>query len=408
MPIFKYRVRDKFGNPVIGTIDAPNLQVAGDQLYGSGYLPISIEKAEEALSLSVNLSDLLMRFQKVKLEEIILFSQQLSTLYKAGLPLLSGLESITEQIKSQKFRNILEDIRKQIEGGSTLHGAMAKHPEVFSGIYVNMIRAGETSGMLGESLDRFVTLADRELRTRQRVKEATRYPKVVIFSLIVAFAVLIVFVFPRFAQVFAQFKIPLPLPTRIMLGINEVFQSYWYLVLIVIFGIPILINRYLRTEKGRSSWDKLKMRVPVFGPLFLKIALSRFSYTFAMLNRSGIPILQTLEITSSTINNITLSQAVGEISRKVKEGRGLADSMRDTKMFTPLVIQMVSVGESSGTLDSMLTRITEYYDIEVENMVKKMSTYIEPFLTLFLGVAVLLLALAVFLPWWNMAKVIGG
>jgi MSHA biogenesis protein MshG len=408
MPIFKYKVRDKFGNPVVGTIDAPNLQMAGDQLYGSGYLPISIEKAEETLSLSVDLSVLLMRFQKVKMEEIILFSQQLSTLYKAGLPLLSGLESITEQIKSKKFRNILEDIRKQIEGGSTLHGAMSKHPEVFSGIYVNMIRAGETSGMLGESLDRFVTLADRELRTRQRVKEATRYPKIVIFSLIVAFAVLIIFVFPKFAEVFAQFKIPLPLPTRIMLGINEIFQSYWYLVLIVIFGIPILINRYLRTEKGRSSWDKLKMRVPVFGPLFLKIALSRFSYTFAMLNRSGIPILQTLEITSSTINNITLSQAVGEISQKVKEGRGLADSMRDTKIFTPLVIQMVSVGESSGTLDSMLTRITEYYDIEVENMIKKMSTYIEPFLTLFLGIFVLFLALAVFLPWWNMARVIRG
>jgi type II secretory pathway component PulF len=408
MPIFKYRVRDKFGNPVIGTIDAPTLQVAGDQLYGSGYLPISIEKAEEALSLSANLSDLLMRFRKVKLEEIILFSQQLSTIYKAGLPLLTGLESITEQIKNRKFRNILEDIRKQIEGGSTLHGAMSKHPEVFSAVYINIVRAGETSGMLGESLDRFVSLSDRELRTRQRVKEATRYPKLVILALIVAFAILIIFVFPRFAQVFAQFKIPLPLPTRIMIGINEVFQSYWYLVLLVILGIPISINRYLKTEKGRSSWDKLKMRIPVFGPLFLRIALSRFAYTFAMLNRSGIPILQTLEITSSTINNITLSQAVGEISGHVKEGRGLADSMRDTKMFTPLVIQMVSVGESSGTLDSMLTRITEYYDIEVENIIKKLSTYIEPLLTLFLGVAVLLLALAVFLPWWNMVKVIRG
>jgi MSHA biogenesis protein MshG len=408
MATFKYKVRDKFGNPVIGTIDAPTLQVAGDQLYGSGYLPISIEKAEEALSLSANLSDLLMRFQKVKLEEIILFSQQLSTLYKAGLPLLTGLESITEQIKSQKFRNILDDIRKQIEGGSTLHGAMSKHPEVFSAVYVNMVRAGETSGMLGESLDRFVTLADRELRTKQRVKEATRYPKLVILALIVAFAVLIIFVFPRFAQVFAQFKVSLPLPTRIMIGINEIFQSYWYLVLIFIFGIPIFINRYLRTEKGRSSWDKLKMKIPVFGLLFLKIALSRFAYTFAMLNRSGIPILQTLEITSSTINNTTLSQAVEGISRSVKEGRGLADSMRETKMFTPLVIQMVSVGESSGTLDSMLTRITEYYDIEVENTIKKISTYIEPFLTLFLGLFVLFLALAVFLPWWNMVKVIRG
>jgi len=406
MPIFKYRVRDKSGKSIAGTIDAPNVQMAGDQLYTLGYFPISIEEIGEAISL--DLSALLTRFQKVKLDELIVFSQQLSTLYKAGLPLLSGLESITQQVKNKKFKMTLEEVRKQVEGGSTLHGAMSKYPEVFSTIYVNMVRAGETSGMLGEALDRFITLSDRELRTQQRVKEATRYPKIVILSLTVAFAVLLTFVIPRFAQIFAQFKTPLPLPTRIMIGINTVFQNYWYLVLIVVFGIPILLRRYLRTESGRYFWDRLKLRIPVFGPIFLKIALSRFSYTFAMLNRSGIPILQTLEITSTTINNINLSQSIEEISRNVREGRSLADAMRETEKFTPLIIQMVSVGESSGTLESMLMRITEYYDIEVDNLIKKMSTYIEPFLTLFLGVVVLFLALAVFLPWWNMAKLFRG
>ena len=406
MPTFKYRVRDKSGKSIAGTIDAPNVQMAGDQLYTLGYFPISIEEIGEAISL--DLSALLTRFQKVKLEELIVFSQQLSTLYKAGLPLLSGLESITQQVKNKKFKMTLEEVRKQVEGGSTLHGAMSKYPEVFSTIYVNMVRAGETSGMLGEALDRFITLSDREIRTQQRVKEATRYPKIVILSLTVAFAVLLTFVIPRFAQIFAQFKTPLPLPTRIMIGINTVFQNYWYLVLIVVFGIPILLRRYLRTESGRYFWDRLKLRIPVFGPIFLKIALSRFSYTFAMLNRSGIPILQTLEITSTTINNINLSQSIEEISRNVREGRSLADAMRETEKFTPLIIQMVSVGESSGTLESMLMRITEYYDIEVDNLIKKMSTYIEPFLTLFLGVVVLFLALAVFLPWWNMAKLFRG
>jgi type II secretory pathway component PulF len=402
MATFKYKVRDKSGNPVIGTIDAPNLQIAGDQLYASGYFPISIEKTEETLSL--NLSDLLIRLQKVKLEEIILFSQQLSTLYKAGLPLLSGLESISQQVRNKKFRKILEEVRKQIEGGSTLHGAMSKYPEVFSKIYINMVRAGETSGMLGESLDRFVTLSDREMRTRQRVKEATRYPKIVAISLMIAFAVLIAFVIPRFAQVFAQFKTPLPLPTRVMIGINDLFQTYWFLILAIVLGIPTVLKRYLQTEKGKYFWDRLKMRIPVFGSLFLKIALSRFAYTFSMLNQSGIPILQTLEITSTTTNNMTLSKSIEEISRKVKEGSNLSDAMRETGMFTSLIIQMVSVGESSGTLDSMLMRIIEYYDIEVDNTIKRISTYIEPFLTLFLGVAVLLMALAIFLPWWNMAK----
>ncbi len=406
MAIFKYRVRDKSGKSIAGTIDAPNVQMAGDQLYTLGYLPISIEEIGEAISL--DLSALLTRFQKVKLDELIVFSQQLSTLYKAGLPLLSGLESITQEVKNKKFKMTLEEVRKQIEGGSTLHGAMSKYPEVFSTIYINMVRAGETSGMLGEALDRFITLSDRELGTQQRVKEATRYPKIVILSLTVAFAVLLTFVIPRFAQIFAQFKTPLPLPTRIMIGINTVFQNYWYLVLGAIFGIPILLKRYLRTESGRYFWDRLKLRIPVFGPIFLKIALSRFAYTFAMLNRSGIPILQTLEITSTTINNINLSQSIEEISRNVREGRSLANSMRETEKFTPLIIQMVSVGESSGTLESMLMRITEYYDIEVDNSIKKMSTYIEPFLTLFLGVVVLFLALAVFLPWWNMAKLFRG
>jgi len=376
--------------------------MAGDQLYGMGYLPISIEEMRETISL--NLSDIWKRFQKVKLEELIVFSQQLSTLYKAGLPLLTGLAGITEQVKNEKLKGILKEIHGQIEGGSTLHGALAKYPEVFSSVYVNMVRAGETSGMLGESLDRFVAFSDREIRTRQRVNEATRYPKIVIISLLIGFAVLVSFVIPRFAQVFARFNTPLPLPTRIMIGINSIFQNYWYIVLMAVIAIPFLLIRYIRTEKGKYLWDRLKMRIPVFGPLFLLVALSRFAYTFVMLNRSGLPILQTLEITSSTINNTHISESIEEISRKVKEGSSLADAMTGSGRFTPLVLQMISVGEISGGLDEMLMRVAEYYDIEVDNTIKKLSTYIEPVLTLFLGVVVLFLALAVFLPWWNMAS----
>ena len=402
MPNFKYRVRDRSGKAVAGTIDAPNLQMAGDHLYQLGYLPIKIE--EEGNAGSFNLLNLWRRFKKMRLEDLVFFSQQLSTLYKAGVPLLTGLGSLTEQTENKKLKPILESIGHQIKGGNTLFEAMSKYPDVFSPIYLNMVRAGETSGRLGESLDRFVTLADRELRTRQRVKEATRYPKIVILSVTIAFAVLIIFVIPRFAEVFTRFNTPLPLPTRIMIGINDVFYHYWYFILGALIGIPILVIHYIQTEKGKYFWDRLKIRIPVFGPLFLKIALSRFAYTFVMLNKSGIPILQTLEITSNTIDNVILSQSIQEISRRVKEGSSLADAMRESGRFTPLVIQMLSVGESSGTLDEMLMRVTEYYDLEVENMIKKLSTYVEPTLTLFLGLVVLFLALAVFLPWWNMAS----
>jgi len=402
MPTFKYRVRDRLGKAMTGTIEAPTVEGAGNHLYQTGYFPIAIK--EESTSVSINLSDFLRRFQKVKPEEIIVFSQQFSTLYKAGLPLLSGLKGLRDQTLNQRFKEILEEIGLQVEGGNTLFGAMSKYPDVFSVVYLNMIRAGETSGRLGESLDRYATLADRELRTRQRVKETTRYPKIVIFSVIIAFVVLLAFVIPRFAQVFAQFKTTLPLPTRIMIGVNNLFQNYWYLILPVFLLVPILLKRYIRTEKGRVFWDRLKTRIPGLGRLFIIAALSRFAHTFVMLNKSGIPILQTLEITSTTINNVIISQSIKEISRQVREGRSLADAMRETGRFTPLVIQMVGVGETTGTLDEMLVRITEYYDIEVENSIKKMTTYIEPALTLFMGIVVLFLALAVFLPWWNMAS----
>ena len=402
MPTFKYRVRDRLGKAITGTIEATTIEGAGNHLYQTGYFPIAIE--EQSASASIDLSDLWKRFQKVKPEEIIVFSQQLSTLYRAGLPLLSGLKGLRDQTSNQRFKEILEEIGLQVEGGNTLFGSMSKYPGVFSAVYLNMIRAGETSGRLGESLDRYVTLADRELRSRQKVKEATRYPKIVVVSVIIAFAVLLAFVIPRFAQVFAQFNTTLPLPTRIMIGVNDLFHYYWYLILPVIFFTPILLKRYTQTEKGKFFWDKLKTRIPGFGHLFVIAALSRFAHTFVMLNKSGIPILQTLEVTSTTINNVVISQSIGKISQQIREGRTLADSMKESGRFIPLVIQMVGVGETTGTLDEMLVRITEYYDIELENAIKKMTAYIEPALTLFMGVVVLFLALAVFLPWWNMAK----
>lgn len=406
MATFKYRVRDRNGRVVEGNLEAPTLQLAGDTLHRLGYLPISIEPAEDASRF--NISDWKARFKKVRLEDLVIFSQQLSTLYKAGLPLLTGLSSLKDQTENKKFQNVLEQVGKDIEAGNPLFESMAKHPDVFSVIYVNMIRAGETSGQLGEALDRFVMLANRELQTRQRLKEATRYPKIVIFSVMIAFTVLIAFVIPRFAATFAQFNMPLPLPTRIMIGINKVFHTYWYLVLGVVLGIFLLIKRYLKTESGRYLWDKVKTRIPVLGPVFLKIGLSRFSNTFGMLNRTGIPILQALEITSATVDNLLLSQSIDTIQQRVREGSSLTEALKESKRFTPLVIQMISVGESSGTLDDMLTRVTDYYDIEVDNALRKLPTYIEPLLTLFLGGVVLLLALAVFLPWWNMASLFRG
>lgn len=403
MPTFKYRARDRSGKAMSGTIEAPNIEIAGNHLYQTGVFPVAIE--EESDSISLDLSDFWKRLKKVKTEELIIFSQQLSTLYKAGLPLLSGLKGLREQTSNPKFKKIIEEMSQQIENGNSLFGSMSAHPEVFPIVYINMVRAGETSGRLGEALDRYVTLADRELKSRQKVKEATRYPKIVILSVIIAFAVLLTFVIPRFVQVFTRFNTPLPFPTRMMIGINHLIHHYWYLLLLVIGLIPILLKQSIKTNQGRIFWDRLKIRTPILGHLFLIAALSRFTHTFVMLYKSGIPVLQALEITSSTVNNVIISQSIGQIIHQVREGRSLAEAMRENGNFTPLVIQMVGVGESTGTLDEMLMRITEYYDLELENAIKKMTTYIEPALTLLMGVVVLFLALAVFLPWWNMATI---
>ena len=385
-------------------IEAPTSFVAGTRLFQLGFFPIKIEEEKEGVAL--DLSHLWHRLQKVKTEDLIFFSQQLSTLYKAGLPLLASLESLKEQTGNKKLKAVLEATGREIQGGRRLFEALSDHPEVFPSVYLNMIRAGEISGRLGESLDRYATLADRELKTHQSVKEATRYPKIVLLSVAIAFVILVTFVIPRFAQVFAGFHTPLPFLTRLMIGINHVIHQYWFLVIGLLVGIPILMKHVLETEKGRYFWDNLRTRIPIFGPLFSKIALSRFAYTFVMLNRSGIPILQTLELTSSAVNHVVFARVLVEVSQKVKEGRSLAEAMKESGQFTSLVVQMVAVGESSGTLDEMLTRVTEYYDLEVKNGIKKLSTYIEPTMTLLLGVVVLLLALAVFLPWWNMASLI--
>lgn len=402
MSSFKYRVRDKWGRPLSGVIEAPSREDAGERLWQLGYFPISLK--EERKEGAPDLGHIWESFQRVKLADLIFFTQQLSTLYKAGLPLLSGLESILEQTENRRLKKILERVKRQVEGGNTLSEAMARHPQAFPLVYVNMVRAGETSGMLGEALDRFISLAERELNTKQKIKEATRYPKIIILALAVAFVVLMTFVIPRFAQIFAQFKTPLPWPTRLLINSHEFFQNNWYLILAAGIGLLLGLNQYLQTINGRALWDRLKIRLPLLGPIFLKVALSRFAFIFVMLNRSGVPILQTLEIAAATIDNFEISRAIDEIRGKIKSGKNLALAMKEIKKFTPLVVQMVAIGESSGTLDGMLMRISEYYDREIDNSIKKMSTLIEPILTLGLGVVVLFLALAVFLPWWNMAS----
>jgi MSHA biogenesis protein MshG len=401
MPIYKYKARDKFGRAIDGVMEAASYEIAASQLDGLGYVPVSVkEKKKDVISL-----DLLQRYRRVSLEDLILFSRHLSTLISAGIPLLRSLNALSEQTENNRMKEVADTIRKDIEGGSSLSDALSRHPKVFSALYVSMIHAGESAGTLDGILHRLVALTEREKDTRARIKAATRYPKIVVTTISLAFIILVTFVVPRFAAMFSRFGATLPLPTRIMIGISHVFGDYWVLILAMASLIALGFRWYTNTKSGRLRWDGLMVRVPVFGPLFLKITMSRFAHILGMLIRSGVPILDTLKIASATTGNAVISQEVEKLRESVREGSGLSEPIKQSKVFTPMVVQMISAGEESGKIDEMLAKVSQYYDLEAEYTIKNLSTLIEPALIITIGGMVLFLALAVFLPMWDMARV---
>ena len=404
MPTFRYKARDKYGALFTGTIDTAGRDEVAGQLDNLGYFPVLIEEVKEGIFSP----DFFERFQVVHPQDMIVFSRQLATLISAGLPFIASFDALIEQTENKRLRKVITHVRKDVEGGSSLSDALAKHPDIFSNLYINMIRAGEAGGVLDEILERLASLAEHEAETRARIKSATRYPKIVIFSLVAAFIILVTFVIPKFAALYANFKVKLPLPTRILIGINYAVINYWHIVLISSITLVFLIRWYIRTEKGRVQLDSLKLKLPVFGPIFLKTAMSRFSRVFGTLTRSGLPILQTLEIVSNTVGNIIISRTVDNIRDSVRQGKGIVQPMRVSKVFPPVVIQMVAIGEESGRMEEMLMKVSDYYDTDVDYALRNLSSSIEPILLTVIGGVILFLALAIFLPWWNLINVFKG
>lgn len=400
MPIYRYKARDKYGNAITGTMEAPNYEKLGLQLYELGYIPVFLEEARgETVALN-----LIEKYRRVKTEHLILFTRQLATMLNAGIPLSKSLESLTTQTEGTKLKRINTEVRRDIEAGSTFSDALSKHGKVFSALYVNMIKAGEASGTLDHVLNRLVALIEHERDTRARLNAATRYPKIVVLGITIAFAILMTFVVPKFISIFESAKLTLPLPTRILILINYTVHTYWY-VLIGVIAIGFLIfYQYIHTTKGRLLWDTLKLKTPIIGPLFLKVAMSRFSSVLGTLYKSGLPILQALDIVTDVVGNAFISKLIKELHGRVKEGEGLAQPMKGYPIFPPMVSQMVAVGEETGAMDEMLAKVSQYYDTEVDYAIKNLSTFVEPILLLFLGVMVAFLALSIFMPMWDLTQ----
>ena len=402
MPNFYYRAINNFGQIVEDVLEAPNLGVVTERLDNWGLTPLQIREHKPIQSSFLKK----LNEKKIKSDEIVLFTKQLTTLLKAGVPLLSALEALVEQASNSKLRSIIQDIYISVESGNSFSDALDKHRDVFPKLYASSVRAGEMSGSLDEVLERMAIMLTYEKETRDKIKSAMRYPIIVVCALVLAFVILILMVIPKFAAMFQQLGATLPLPTRVLIAINDLFQNYGIFIFSAVVVLFLAFKRYTKTPKGHFQWDQIKLRLPLFGPLILKNSLSRFAKMFETLNRSGLPILETLGIVAETVGNLAVGEEIRKISLGVQKGEGLARPLRRSELFPPMVVRMIAIGEQSGSLDSMLENISRHYDIEVDYAIKKMTSMIEPLLTVVIGLFVAFLAISIFMPMWNIMGLI--
>ena len=318
MGFFQYKARDKFNKAVNGVLSASSIDLVALNLKSQGYVPISIVAREEAVARTKESRDAVRT--KVPFSEINSFTRQFHTLQKAGIPILSALSALKEQARIPFFKKVIEQIHTDIEGGLSLSAALEKYPQVFNKMYTNMVKIGETSGRLSEILERLVALGEHDERIRMRIKSATRYPLIVISALCLGFTVLTVFVIPRFTSIFSQFKTELPWPTRVLIGINFITTRYWWLIIILVVGAVFGFLKAIRTQEGRRRWDTLKLKIPVFGPLILKLILSRFCRLTALLLASGVSMLQVLTLAGEGAGNVAVAQVIERVRASVNEG----------------------------------------------------------------------------------------
>jgi len=399
LPNYRYKARDKYGKSSSGMITGKDEASIAKHLGSMGYIPTSIEEADASVMAVPFLKKL---FDKVTIDDVSVFTRQLLTLQESGISMLSSLNIIEKQTKKPHFKDILKEVAAAVEGGLSLSEALSKHPKVFNDLYIGMIRAGEASGLLDQVLDKMSVFLEKEMRNRNKIQSATRYPLITLCALAAAFVVVVNFVIPKFAVIFAQFKGDLPLPTKMLLNMSYAMKHFWLVIMIIVIGSVWLFLRYINTKNGRLRWDAFQLKAPIFGPLITMLAMEKFSRTMSILLTSGLPILQVFEMVSNAVGNAEISRIVNAISTNVRDGKRISEPMEMSGLFPPIVVQMVSVGEDTGKLDTLLMKVSEYYEQQSDYLIENFTTLIEPLIITILGGMVLIMALAIFLPMWNM------
>ena len=406
MPFFAYKARSASGELLQGVLEGADSGAVANQLFATGATPVDIVETKKAVT-STNDIGLWQRLteKKVTSMDVQLFSRQMYTLLKAGVPIMRGLAGLQESAVSPAFGRVIKDVRESLDAGRELSAAMARHPKVFTSFYLSMVRVGEMTGRLDEVFLRLFDHLEFDRDMRARVKTATRYPTFVVAAMIIAIVIVNIFVIPQFEKVFASFKAELPLMTRILIGTSAFTVNYWPALLAVTIGGVAGFKAWLRTTGGRYRWDRMKLRFPVAGKILLKGTMARFARSFALSSGSGVPIVQALTVVSQTVDNAYLCARVEQMRDGVERGESILRTSVASGVFTPVVLQMIAIGEESGSLDDLMDEIAAMYEREVDYELKTLSSQIEPILIAFLGAMVLVLALGIFLPIWDLGRV---
>lgn len=390
---YEYKVRDRSGNLVNGQLVGDNEGLVMAKLREMGLTPIEVKKANTGLKMEINL-----RPGRVKLKHLAVFSRQFATMVNSGLPILRALSILSEQTESKELGKVLMQVRVDVEQGASLSGAMSKHPKSFSELFVAMIRSGETGGVLDNVLLRLADNIEREVDLRRKIKSAMTYPIAVVALVVLLMSAMLLFVVPQFESIYEQLGGTLPLPTRILLGMSRGVRTYWWIVIALAVGAGFGFRRFKSTPQGRAILDSIKLKTPIFGSLFHKTALARFSSTLGMLLRSGVPILQAMDIVVDTVNNQVIAKAVRDVQGSVREGESIAKPLARHAVFPPMVVQMLAVGEETGAVDTMLDKVAEFYNSEVSAAVESLTSLIEPALIAVIGGAVGAAVIALYMP----------
>ncbi|MDP9073979.1 MAG: type II secretion system F family protein [Actinomycetota bacterium] len=401
---YAYQVKDHNGQLIKGSIEAESTALVANKLRQMGYVPIAIDKKDTSgVKREIHIPGL---GNRVKLKELSVFSRQFATMINSGLTLLRALQILAVQTESKPLAEIIVEVRKDVEGGASLSQALAHHPKVFSKLYVAMVRSGETGGVLDEVLLQLSSTIEKQVELRHKVKSAMTYPAVVLGLVCIILTAMLVFIVPLFKGFYKSLGGKLPWMTTTLITVSNIFVKAFPLIILGAIGAAYGFKRWIQTEKGRDRWDRTKLKIPVFGGLVHKVAMARFARTFSVLLRAGVPILEALEITKETSGNTVVAKALDDVQTGVKVGEPISRPLEAHKVFPPMVVQMMAVGEESGALDGLLEKIADFYDSEVEATVNSLTSLLEPLLIVVLGGCVGTMVISLYLPMFNIIKLI--